>query len=350
MNYKGENNKIKSSFNKRLKLKVFSMAVMTLALTMCPIGAKASIEDSSFKKVDVFEKVINGVIAQFKATSRNDESSIFQSLVLNPLNIVKSEVSFFDSKNFKEEFMDDKLEEESKVVEQISINPFKLSEGQISQQEVKQQATVDTVGNPADNSKKKILIYHSHTTEAYDGNTARVMDLSKTVAAVGDELAKQFEKQGFTVIHDKTIHDLDYNSAYAKSRQTVSKYLDKFGKFDFVVDLHRDDGPSKQNVTTTINGESCARLMVVTTTSDPRYKAHMSNINTLFQIAGKEYPKLFRERNLHTNISGRRYYNQDLSDNAILIEVGATSNKLEECKNSMKYLARVVAEMINRKK
>jgi len=59
-----------------------------------------------------------------------------------------------ENKNLKEEFSKDEVIDQSRVVEQIVINPFNLSESEISKQENK----VETVGNPEDNSKKKILI------------------------------------------------------------------------------------------------------------------------------------------------------------------------------------------------
>jgi stage II sporulation protein P len=347
VNYKGRNDKGLDWFKKKVISTGTSILVVATITFGTTVEAKALAGDVDKNNIQLLEYIMNNTIAAFKADKIDDESSILGYLSLNPMKIFQREVTFLVDKSIKEEFTENEVEEESKVVQEIVINPFSLSDSSISKEE---KPSVETVGNPQDNSKKKILIYHSHTTESYDENETRKMDLTQTVAGVGDELAKEFEKQGFTVIHDKTIHDLDYNSAYAKSRETISKYFTKFGDFDFVVDLHRDAGPSKANVTTKINNENVARLVIVTTTSDPRYKAHMANINSIFEIAKKEYPNLFREKNLHTNLSGRRYYNQDLSDNALLLEVGATCNTLQEAKNSMKYVARIVAELINNKK
>lgn len=347
MKYKRENHKKPLKQKSRFLTIMLSFLIFSSMIWGVSMEAKALSQEGENTNSEVLELIMNSVIAPFKANTKRGHSNMLGYLSLNPLKVIKREVAYVEDEAIKEEFKQEQVVEEEKKAEEIVLNPFSLSENSISKQE---QAKVEVVGNPQDNSKKRILIYHSHTTEAYDTDEPRKMDLGQTVAAVGDELAKEFEKQGFTVIHDKTIHDLDYNSAYAKSRDTMSKYFEKFKDFDFVVDLHRDDGPSKANVTTKINNEDAARLIIVTTTSDPRYKAHMSNINAIFEVAKREYPTLFREKNLHTNYSGTRYYNQDLSDNALLLEVGATSNKLQEAKNSMKYVARVVAEVINNRK
>lgn len=46
---------------------------------------------------------------------------------------------------------------------------------------------------------------------------------------------------------------------------------------------------------------------------------------------------------------GTKYFNQNKSDNSLLIEVGSNINTVQETKNSAKYLARVIAEYINAK-
>ncbi len=331
----------KFKFRGKLIILIITAAI-SLALLL-PKEASAYSKGSEKSISTLYMKMINNVISPFKAAGKNDDTSISGLLTLNPLGIIKNEVSCLDDKNFNEEFIKDEVIEQSKVVEQIVINPFDLKDGDIK----KQENTVETVGNLADNSKKKILIYHSHTAEAYTPGESRKSDPTQNLVAVGEALTQELQKQGFTVIHDKTVHDLDYNKSYYKSRETISKYYEKYGDFHFVIDMHRDAGPEKEYVTTNINGEDVARLMFVTATEDPRYKAHMNNINSIFEISNKLYPKLFRERKLCTYPIGIKYYNQDLSDNAVLLEVGAVSNNLKEAINSMKYFGRVLAEHIN---
>lgn len=343
MKYQCKNTKLSKNTNYKKKIRTLILSTILSLLLFIPEDVKAASEMSEKNNGDLYLKIVNNVMSSFKASAKNDDKSILAMFNLNPLNIVKNEISYLENKNFKEEFTKDEIINQSKVVEQIVINPFNLSESEISKQENK----VETAGNPEDNSKKKILIYHSHTSEAYSPGETRKVDQNQNIVAVGEMLTKELQKQGFTVIHDKTVHDLDYNKSYYKSRETISKYYSKYGNFDFVIDMHRDSGPDRKYVISKINDESIARLMFVTTTKDPRYKAHMSNINSIFSIAEKLYPTLFRERNIHTNLSGIKYYNQDLSDNAVLLEVGATSNNLQEALNSMKYLSRVLAEHIN---
>lgn len=342
MKYESKNNKkLKQIKNRVIAL---SFTAIFLLSTFSPRVTRAATEEAQKGNVALFVQVMDNAVSMFKSIGRNDDFSVSGMFTFNPLSIVRNEVSCLDDNNLKEEFTKDEVIEKSKVVEQIVINPFSISEGEIT----KQESTVQTVGNPTDNSKKKILIYHSHTSEAYSVDESRTTDASRNIVTVGDALTKELEKQGFTVIHDKTIHDVDYNKSYYKSRETVSNYYSKYGDFDLAIDMHRDAGPDKKYVTANIDGQNIARLMLVNTEKNPRYKAQMKNINSIFEISGNLYPKLFRERNLCTYPSSIKYYNQDLSDNAILVEVGATTNNLQEAINSMKYFGQVVSEHLNK--
>ncbi len=327
------------------------LATVFIVIILCtifanPIKAKEnSMKSETINFSELFMDLINSNISSLEAFAYDDgEKHLSGIFEINPLNIVTNEIGFLQNSTVKQVIKEQNIEEHSKLVEQIVINPFKLDEKDIK----KQDEVANMVGNPADNSKKKVLIYHTHTTEAYSSET-RKTDNTQNMAAVGDELTKELEKYGFTVVHDKTIHDVDYNRAYYKSRETLNKYLNSYGDFDLIIDMHRDAGPEKKHVTAKINEENVARMMLVTTEQDPRYKAHMNNINSIFGIAKKTYPEIFRERNIQINQSGIKCYNQDLSDNAILLEVGASSNTLQEAKNTMKYIARVFAEHLNGK-
>lgn len=57
------------------------------------------------------------------------------------------------------------------------------------------------------------------------------------------------------------------------------------------------------------------------------------------KIADKMYPGLFRPIILRN-----ARYNQHLTTATSIIEVGATGNTMEQCLNSMKYLATVLNE------
>ena len=82
-----------------------------------------------------------------------------------------------------------------------------------------------------DRSKPAILIFHSHTSEGYElierdwyaeGSTSRSNDENLNVVRVGTEIENYLTEKGYTVIHDKIIHDDDY-TAHIRIRAKLSK-------------------------------------------------------------------------------------------------------------------------------
>lgn len=157
------------------------------------------------------------------------------------------------------------------------------------------------------------------------------------------------KKYGIAVIHDTTVHDRgDYNGSYKKSAVTLDKYLKSYGNFKLIIDLHRDS-VEKSAVTTKINGQSVARFMFVVTQKNPRYEKQKKLIDSMIKTSNKLFPDLLRGNEIYPYQWGMDYYNQNKSDNAVLIEVGSNTNTIDEVKNTGKYLARIIAEQINGK-
>ena len=205
-------------------------------------------------------------------------------------------------------------------------------------------------------NKEKILIFHTHTCESYTpseqfqyqqtGNF-RTTDLNYSIARVGDELCNYLLEFGFKVTHDKTYHDYPaYSGSYTRSAKTVENVL-KTNSSDIIIDLHRDAIGSKSNYDPSVKiGEDvAAQLMFVIGTNGgglyhPNWQTNLKFAIELQQKANEMYPGLFKPM-----IVRNSRYNQHLGSAACIIEVGATGNTLEQCLNSMKYLAKVIDEI-----
>lgn len=205
-------------------------------------------------------------------------------------------------------------------------------------------------------NKNNILIFHTHTCESYTpteqynyestGNY-RTTDLNYSVARVGDELEKYLKEYGFSVIHDKSYHDYpSYNGSYNRSLVTVKKLLENNSNIDVVIDLHRDAiGDNTYAPKVQIGDDCCARIMFVIGTdggglSHDGWRNNLKFAMKLVQKGNELYPGFFKPI-----IVRNSRYNHHLSNAACIIEVGATGNTLEECMNSMKYLAKIYSEV-----
>lgn len=204
---------------------------------------------------------------------------------------------------------------------------------------------------------ENVLIFHTHTCESYtpteqfqyqQTGTYRTTDLNYNVARVGTELKNQLDSYGYQVLHDKTYHDYPaYNGSYGRSLTTVENLLKQNANTDVVIDLHRDAiGDYSYAPTVQIGEEQAAQLLFVIGSAGGGLEHTNWNQNLKFAIKVQEkanelYPGLFKPIILRNS-----RYNQHLSKGACIIEVGATGNTMEQCLNSMKYLAKVMSEVM----
>ena len=194
----------------------------------------------------------------------------------------------------------------------------------------------------------EVLIYHTHTSENYDPNKANTTDQTTNVCAVGEALKEELEKYGIKTIHDTTVHDRDvYTKSYARSSVTLDKYLNEYGDFKLIIDMHRDSITDKNSITANFKGENVAKIMFVMTKKNPHFDANMKNVNSLIDISNRLFPGF--SKGVYYFNYGSLYFNQDDSENALLMEVGSYVNTTQESKNSAKYIARLIAEHLNGK-
>lgn len=213
-----------------------------------------------------------------------------------------------------------------------------------------------------DKSKPTVLIYHSHTTEAYSlldtgyyiSSDARSNNSARNMVRVGDDLAAYLEKQGFNVIHDRIIHDKDYTKSYDNSRATIEKYLEQYPSIEVTIDVHRDDitysNKTKVKPTAKINGKKAARMMIISGCEYNRVKNFPDweeNLKFDLQVQNKVnelYPGLMRPI-----LFSERKYNMYETHYSFLLEVGTDANTLDEACYSARLFGNALGQLLNEK-
>ena len=213
-----------------------------------------------------------------------------------------------------------------------------------------------------DKSKPTILVYHSHTTEAYAlldsgyyiSSDARSTDNSRNVVRVGDELVKALERQGFVVIHDTEIHDEDYNSSYDESRKSIEKYLEEYPSIEVTIDLHRDDityqDKTKVKPTAEINGKKAARMMII---SGCEYGKVVNfpdwEYNLRFDLQVQQKVNELYDGVMRPILFSQRKYNMYETHNSFLLEIGTDANTLDEACYSARLFGDALGQLLNEK-
>lgn len=212
-----------------------------------------------------------------------------------------------------------------------------------------------------DKSKPAVLIFHSHTSEGYEmierswyacDYVARSNDENRNIVRVGTEIANYLTELGYTVIHDKTIHDGSYNASYSESRKTVEKHLEEHPEIQIVLDIHRDaitqDDGTKIKPVNTINGKKAAQLMIITGAEEGKVEDFPDweyNLRFALQLQKKSetmFPGLMRPV-----LFSQRKYNMDMTRFSLLIEMGSEANTLEEACYSGRMLAAALASLMD---
>lgn len=209
----------------------------------------------------------------------------------------------------------------------------------------------------------RVLIYHSHTYEAYEPDYPdqykpterwRTADPSHNIVRVGAELARILrEEYQYLVVHDDTpFEPPDYETAYQRSLEAIENYTAKGETFDLYIDMHRDayaEGRFESN-TVSVDGQRVARLLFLvgkgTSTFNGQYFSQMPlwEENYLRADIITERINSFGE-NLCRPVSIKTSrFNQHVSTGALLVEVGNNMNSLDEALRAVPYLARAIAD------
>lgn len=190
-----------------------------------------------------------------------------------------------------------------------------------------------------------ILIVHTHATEAYCNTDGyRTSDTTQNVVRIGQEIAERLNENGIHTLHDTTLIDQSgYYDSYARAEEIIEEYLQKYPSIQMVIDVHRDSvtGSNGAQLPLTVQreGESAAQLMLVMGTDTggmyhPNWRKNLSFALKLQSLCEQETSGIFRDLNLRS-----QRYNQHLTPNSILVEVGSAGNTLSEALTSANLLA-----------
>lgn len=219
---------------------------------------------------------------------------------------------------------------------------------------------IDNGGELSGAAGKKILIYHTHTYEAYEQDERerytetekwRTKDSEHNVIAVGKALGAALRALGMEVVHDTTAFEPPtLDQAYDRSLQMLEQRSKAGETYDMYIDLHRDALASTSSIKRTVNisGEKVARFMVLVgkgTTGGyadkPDWEANMALATRVTDALNDQYEDLARNVKIKT---GR--FNQHIADCCLLIECGMNTNTLQEVIAGIPYLAEAIAQAL----
>ncbi|MDQ0213939.1 stage II sporulation protein P [Oikeobacillus pervagus] len=204
--------------------------------------------------------------------------------------------------------------------------------------------------------KKKVFLYFTHNRESYlpllkgvtdpDAAHHSVMNVTK----VGEVVQGELESKGIGTVIDPTDiaenlskKGLKYGASYNESREVVSSAMTNNRDLQYFFDIHRDS-QRKAVTTAKINGKEYAKVAFVVGGEHPNYEKNAHLATELHKMLEKKYKGISRGVILKQGSNTNGKFNQDLSQNALLIEFGGVDNTYEELKRTAEAFSDIFAE------
>lgn len=219
------------------------------------------------------------------------------------------------------------------------------------------QFNKNTPNNKNINSRSlpQILIYHSHNRESWIPELSNIQtaneafDPKTNVTLLGDYLLEKMESNDIPAFHSKkdyptVIETFNYANSYAYSKSTIQKELRMHGNIQYLIDIHRDS-QGRENTTVQYKNKNYAQVYFVVGTNNPKWEMNMKFAERLHHSLNDRVPGLSKGIYKKDSRIGNGDYNQGLSPNSALIEIGGVENNLDESYRTVSILAKVIQDI-----
>lgn len=209
---------------------------------------------------------------------------------------------------------------------------------------------------PADGSavskKKAVFIYHSHNRESFFPelkDTKYAEDDNKNITLVGLRLADKLKELGIGAVHSNkdyasTTKNYNWSYSYKYSEQTVQEAVAANPDLQFFFDIHRDSQKRKKT-TVSIKGVDYAQVFFIIGQRNPHWDQNYEFAKKIRDRLEEGHPGITRGVWNKSVSSGHGEYNQSISPNSVLIEIGGVDNTFEEAYRTADVLAKVIADL-----
>ena len=206
--------------------------------------------------------------------------------------------------------------------------------------------------NPVDIENPIIYIYNSHQLENYNSENLDIYGITPNVLMASYLLKEKLNSKGLsTIVEDTnmseflTLNGWDHSGSYKASRIFILDKKNKYQSLKYFIDIHRDS-VNKNVSTANINGKSYAKILFVVGLEHNNYTENLKTMENINKISNKYYPGLSRGIYKKEGAGVNGIYNQDISSNSILIEVGGVGNNIEEVLNTTEALSNILYHYI----
>ncbi|NEW05164.1 stage II sporulation protein P [Paenibacillus sp. SYP-B3998] len=200
------------------------------------------------------------------------------------------------------------------------------------------------------------FVYQTHSNESFLPELKGITDPDKAysdkvnIISVGKRLAQNLEKDGIGAVHSETVYpstvkNFEYPYSYKYSLKTLQEAMTSHSDLQYYFDIHRDSA-ARGKTTATIEGKDYAQVYFIIGGKNPSWKKNEEFADKIHRVLEAKHPGISKGIHAKEANEGNGLYNQNISPNNILIEVGGPYNTLEECYRTTDWLAEAISEVI----
>lgn len=206
--------------------------------------------------------------------------------------------------------------------------------------------------NPKEIENPIVYIYNSHQLENYSNESLDIYGITPNVLMASYLLKEKLNNLNIETIVESTNmseilekNNWNYSYSYKASRQLLTDKISKYKSLKYFIDIHRDS-ISKDYTTVTINNKKYAKILFVIGLDHKNWESNYNMATKINNIIDKNYSGLSKGIMKKTGMNVNGIYNQDISPNCILIEVGGVENNIEEVYNTTEILSQSIKDYI----
>ncbi len=220
-------------------------------------------------------------------------------------------------------------------------------------EELKKVSSYMADPNPVDADNPIIYIYNSHQLENYSSTNLDIYGITPNVLMASYLLKEKLNSKGLsTIVEDSNLTEFlnlngwNHAQSYNASRIFILDKKNKYSSLKYFIDIHRDS-VNKDITTVNIDGKTYARILFVVGLEHDNYKDNIKIAEEMEVIANKLYKGLSRGIYKKEGSGVNGIYNQDISPNSVLIELGGVDNNIDEVLNTTEAISNILYHYIN---
>lgn len=221
---------------------------------------------------------------------------------------------------------------------------------QEDQDELVSGIEAEYIEDPYDAKVKEpiLYIYNTHQTEGYQKSNNASYNITPSVLMASYILRESLNDLGIPSMVETNdiaellrVHSWKYSYSYAASKILLEDAMKKNPTLTYFIDLHRDS-MSYDITTTTIENKKYAKVLFVIGKDNPNYEKNLKMAESINDYIKGINPNLTRGISQKGGSGVNGIYNQNVSPNAILIELGGQYNNITEINNTLNILAEAI--------